>query len=434
MVSQGQEQKQEDRAHAEHLKLVASLREFGIGGTGAETANQKVQRKRPIWGLAALAILLGLLAAGVFFAGQGDLERIAVRVHEPVYAPIEQVESGAAAGAVEAVGYVVAERTATVSSNVVGRVAEVLVQVGDRVQAGQVVARMDERAARIELERLQLSLEAERVKLKIKEADLALARRELERALYLEKRQVVNTAQVADRRSRVAVLEAERDAITLQIEMSEKRVGLQKQNLEDLIITAPFEGVVTHVAANPGEIVSPASGGGTFTRTGICTIIDLRSIKVMVEINERFLPRIGPGDSVRMTLPAFGDRVVSGTIARISPTADRQTGTIDILVSPESGANVELRPGFRVNALLGAERELANQDPVGAIIPEAAVLRDKKGAHVFLAENGRARLVRVSGAPDEAGSFRLSDPPRLDAPVIVWSSAKLGDGSPITIQ
>ena len=138
---------------------------------------------------------------------------------------------------------------------------------------------------------MQLGLEAERLNLNIKQADFALA----ERALYLDAQRAANTVLVEERRNRVAVLEAEREAIALRVEMSEKRIDLQQQNLRDLIIVAPFDGIVTDVVANPGEIVSPASGGGAFTRTGICTIIDVQSIGVMLQINERFLPRPGIG-------------------------------------------------------------------------------------------------------------------------------------------
>ena len=362
-----QESPPQEHNRAEHLKLVASLREFGIGGSDETSGVRPRSMLSPTpWGfvIAAVVILSGLL-----FLAQVNIfertalsretalsqetalsERTARREAAPAASP-----SPATAGALEAIGYVLAERTATVSSPVIGRVAEVSVAVGDRVQAGQVVARMDERAARIELQRLQLGLEAERLNLNIKQADFALAERDLERALYLDAQRAANAVLIEERRNRVAVLGAEREAIALRVEMSEKRIDLQQQNLHDLIIVAPFDGIVTDVAANPGEIVSPASGGGTFTRTGICTIIDVQSIGVMLQINERFLPRVRLGDPVRMTLPALGDRRLSGTVARIAPVADRRTGTIDILLSPEPGARADLKPGLRVNALLGGD-------------------------------------------------------------------------------
>ena len=366
-----QESQPQEHNRAEHLKLVESLREFGIGGSD-ETSGMRPRSmlSPPPWGfvIAAVVLLAGLLfladvklfartalSGGTALSQETALsertassERTARREAAPAASP-----SPATAGALEAIGYVLAERTATVSSPVIGRVAEVSVAVGDRVQAGQIVARMDERAACIELQRLQLGLEAERLNLNIKQADFALAERDLERALYLDAQRAANAVLIEERRNRVAVLAAEREAIALRLEMSEKRISLQQQNLRDLIIVAPFVGIVTAVAANPGEIVSPASGGGTFTRTGICTIIDVQSIGVMLQINERFLPRVRLGDPVRMTLPALGDRQLSGTVARIAPIADRRTGTIDILLSPEPGARADLKPGLRVNALLG---------------------------------------------------------------------------------
>ena len=353
-----QESPPQERNRAEHLKLVASLREFGIGGSDETSGVRPRSMLSPTpWGfvIAAVVLLTGLL----FLADVKLFERTALSQETALSgetAPSEITALGkAAAGALEAIGYVLAERTATVSSHVPGRVVEVSVAVGDRVQAGQIVARMDERAARIELQRLQLGLEAERLNLNIKQADFALAERDLERALYLDAQRAANAVLIEERRNRVAVLGAEREAIALRVEMSEKRIDLQQQNLRDLIIVAPFDGIVTDVAANPGEIVSPASGGGTFTRTGICTIIDVQSIGVMLQINERFLPRVRLGDPVRMTLPALGDRRLSGTVARIAPVADRRTGTIDILLSPEPGAQADLKPGLRVNALLGGD-------------------------------------------------------------------------------
>ena len=351
-----QESQPQEHNRAEHLKLVESLREFGIGGADKTPGgHHRSMLNRTPWGfvIAAVVLLAGLL----FLADVKLFERTALSEITALgeAAPAAAASPSPAAGALEAIGYVLAERTATVSSHVPGRVVEVSVAVGDRVQAGQIVARMDERAARIELQRLQLGLEAERLNLNIKQADFALAERDLERALYLDAQRAANAVLIEERRNRVAVLGAEREAIALRVEMSEKRIDLQQQNLRDLIIVAPFDGIVTDVAANPGEIVSPASGGGTFTRTGICTIIDVQSIGVMLQINERFLPRVRLGDPVRMTLPALGDRRLSGTVARIAPVADRRTGTIDILLSPEPGARADLKLGLRVNALLGGD-------------------------------------------------------------------------------
>ncbi|GAB4573029.1 MAG: efflux RND transporter periplasmic adaptor subunit [Rhodothalassiaceae bacterium] len=426
-------------SNVEQLKFAETLRQSGIGAGDAPPGLRRGRSSR-LARIGLWVLLILLLATALLAGARGYFPRreatVAVRVLE-LAPPSGSGEGTASAPAlpvsgIEATGYVIAERSATVSSSIVGRVSEVLVAVGDSVKANDLVARMDDRAQRIELDRLKIDLDTAYANLKAREAELALAQSELKRARYLVERDAASPALLEEKQNRAEIAEAERVSVALSIEMTRQRIALQEQVLEELAIRAPFDGVVTHVTANPGEIVSPASGGGTFTRTGICTIIDLQSIMVSVQINEKFLPRIAVGDPVGLTFPAIGEQMIDGSVDRIAPYADRQTGTIDILIAPDRAWRDKLRPGIRALASFASPSSPAAVASDQMIIPAKAVFRDEAGTHVFVYEAGRARRIGIEGRELENGDFRIKAPGLGSLHVIVWSSAALFDGQPVS--
>ncbi len=428
------------------VELVETLRRSGIGhdpATDAGRAGRAAFRKRLVgWGGAVIGVGLLLLLAAPELGGlvrgiRADAqEPVAVRIRTvvPTTAGIE--EERAERAVIEATGHVVADRATTVSSSVVGRVAEVRVKIGDRVREGDVVARLDDRSERIELARLRIDLKAALANLKAREAELTLARQELERIRPLVRRGIASKAAYDDKTNRLKVMEAERTSAALAVEMARKRIALQEQAIRELIIRAPFGGLVTHVAANSGEIVSPTTGSGTFTRSGICTIVDLDSLLVSVQLAERLLPGIAIGGRAYIAVPALGKTEIAGRVKRIAPFADRQTGTVDVFIAPEPSTRELIRPGMRADVRFVEVN--ANRRPEGGaavVLPAGAVRRDERGDHIFTVRAGRAWRQEVTGVRLTDGRYRLMGKTwKTGRDVVVWSQRPLHDGAPIVVR
>jgi RND family efflux transporter MFP subunit len=231
----------------------------------------------------------------------------------------------------DASGYVVAMRIATASSKTVGRVEEVLVEEGMVVKAGQIVARLDSATQRIQLDLSRARLaRAKAASLesasRLREAQLAFDRTRRMKDSDLVSDELMDNAAI-----RVEALNAEMQRAAADILIAEQEILLQQQIIEDNIIRAPFDGVVVQKNAQPGEIVSPSSSGG-FTRTGICTIVDMNSLEIEVDVSESYINRINVGQRAEAVLDAYPDWTIPAAVSAIVPTADRQRATIKVRV------------------------------------------------------------------------------------------------------
>ncbi|HET7204845.1 MAG TPA: efflux RND transporter periplasmic adaptor subunit, partial [Steroidobacteraceae bacterium] len=277
--------------------------------------------RRWLWiALAAVAFVVALLAWRSFNSA----------------IPVETVtvESPSANGAVlNASGYVVARRLATVSSKVTGRVSEVLFEEGAEVEAGQVLARLDRSTVQAEHAVATSSLEAARRSLREIEVRLADARRTLERNRSLVERKLVSQSVLDSSEAEASALGARLAAARADVGVAEAQVALSRQALADLEIRAPFRGVVISKDAQPGEMVSPISAGGGYTRTGIATLVDMDSREVEVDVNEAYINRVRAGQPVECVLDAYPDWRVPAHVISIVPTADRQKATVRVRIA-----------------------------------------------------------------------------------------------------
>jgi len=229
-------------------------------------------------------------------------------------------------------GYVVARRMATVSAESFGLVTAVLVEEGMAVQAGQVLATLDDRLARIDLDLARARVGTARAGRDAIAAELSDARRQLTRIQRLTRSDAASEASLTATEARVAVLAANLARAEAELEQARLTVARSEASLDKLTIRAPFAGVVVDKNAQPGEIISPNSAGGGFTRTGICTIVDMDSLEVEVDVNEAFIGRVRPGQPVRTVLDAYPDWAIPGRVAAVVPTANRDRATITVRI------------------------------------------------------------------------------------------------------
>ena len=242
---------------------------------------------------------------------------------------VQEAAAGRDKTLLNASGYVTARREATVSSKVTGKVMEVLVEEGMQVELGQVLARIDSSNVEKNLRLADAQLELARAGLGETRANLEQAEREVQRLARLAAQQAAAQIELDRAETLSRSLRARLDSQTADIAVSEREVALWQQQFDDTVIRAPFGGVVTAKNAQPGEMISPMSVGG-FTRTGICTIVDMSSLEIEVDVSESYINRVEPGRPVQATLDAYPDWQIPAKVVAIIPTADRQKATVKV--------------------------------------------------------------------------------------------------------
>ena len=347
------------------------------------------------------AIIGGVLVVGggvaaLFLLGS-EPELHAVRT-----ARVRSVSVDAGTTVLNASGYVTARRQATVSSKTAGQITEIAIEEGMEVEAGQVLARLDS----TNLERTLRLAEAQtaaagKAVLEV-EALLAEARLRQGRVRQLVEQEVAGQADLDQVDSEVATLEARIERQREDIQVSERQAEVIRQQIEDMVIRAPFEGVITAKNAQPGEMMSPIAGGAGFTRTGIGTIVDMSSLEIEVDVNEAFINRVAPGQPVDAVLDSYEDWTIPARVIAIIPTADRDRATVRVRIAfeeldPRILPDMGVRVSFR-----SAEAEPA-EAPEGLLVSTAAVFPDTGRDLVYLVRDGRVqrRAVRLG---DQRGS------------------------------
>src|SRR5262252_8728365 len=229
-------------------------------------------------------------------------------------------------------GYVVARRKATVAAEITGKVVAVLVEEGKIVKEGQVLARLDSVLAEKDLALAKSRVETAEAAIAVVTADLDDAVRIVTRARTLSQRNVMSEADLTKAEARAGVLSAQLRQYQAQLETALLDAQRNATVLEKHQIRAPFDGIVVDKSAQPGEMISPLSAGGGFTRTGICTIVDMDSIEIEVDVNEAFIGRVSAGQAVNAVLDAYPDWTIPAYVIAIVPTANREKGTVRVRI------------------------------------------------------------------------------------------------------
>jgi HlyD family secretion protein len=411
-----------------------------------ELASLKIDRdaragsgRSGLW-IALVIAVLAVAGGGWWWATRA--QAAAVRT-----AAVEARSEGAAgiAGSVlNASGYVTARRRATVSSKVTGKVIEVNVEEGMAVRQGQILARLDDSQARAALALAESQLASARragaeIEVRIREADLTLKRQR-----QLAKEGVVGQADLDAAEAQFDSLRARLAVTNQEIEVAQRMVTLRQTDLNDMVVRAPFDGVAISKDAQPGEMVSPVSAGGGFTRTGISTIVDMSSLEIEVDVSEAYINRVSAGQPVTAVLDAYPDWRIPARVITAVPTADRQKATVLVRIGFAKNKGEKLDPrilpdmGVKV-AFHSAKPEAgsAGSDaPAQArlLVPKAAVRKAGEQDVVFVLKDDRVerRAVRI-GAPD-GDRIEIVSGVSPGEHVVVEGPPELTDGSKVRVQ
>lgn len=379
------------------------------------------------WRVVAAAIVIVLvLGLGAFLW----LSRSnAVEVHTAVAR-----ESGGGSNGertvLNASGYVTARRAATVSSKVTGKVVEVLIEEGMKVKQGQVVARLDDTNVKTSLDVAKAQLDSARAALEETRAQLKQADNEFQRITALVKQSIASQSDLDVAESNAKSLQAHLAQQIVDVTVAERNVAMWEQNMDDMIIRSPFPGIVTTKDAQPGEMISPVSAGGGFTRTGIGTIVDMDSLEVEVDVNESYINRVEAGQPVEATLDAYPDWKIPCKVIAIIPTADRQKSTVKVRIAfnqldPRILPEMSVKVAFQEAG--GATASAARR----VMIPKNAVQSQDGRDIVFVVQHGNAerRAVTVTDAQNDDAA--LSAGVSAGETVIVDPPAGLTDGTAV---
>jgi len=384
---------------------------------------------RWLWIGGAIVVLLLLLggAAQLFFGQRAVTVQTATAV-----AP----SAGSEAGAVlQATGYVTARRQATVSAQITGTLTAVLIEEGDHVQKGQVLARLDDSGYKAQLQAAKAQADSAHAQVAQIRTQLTQGSHDAARLESLAARGLVSKQAAEQARTQVDSLRAQLNAQQQQAKAADAQAAVAQVNFDYCVVRAPFSGVVTTKDAQVGEILSPLSAGGGFTRTGVGTIVDMDSLEIDVDVNEAYIGRIKPGMPADAVLDAYPDWKIPAHVVAIVPTADRGKATIKVRVALEKkDARVVPDMGARVSFLEEKPKASASV-PQGVLVPATAIVQRDGHSVVFVLDGSRVRQRTVSPAAQTYGDLRLL--PAAVKPgdsVVVSPPAELRDGSDVQIK
>ena len=351
----------------------------------------------------ALVIIVAVLAGG------GWLWSRRVEAADVKTATVTaQTGAGAAPGAVlNASGYVTARRRATVSSKVTGKVLEVFVEEGKAVRRGQVLARLDDSQIRAALAVAQAQLGSARKAAAEDQARLREAELSLERRRQLLKEGVIGRAELDTSEAQVESLKARIALADEQVHVATTQIKAIQTDLADMVVRAPFDGIAISKDAQPGEMISPVSAGGGFTRTGICTIVDMTSLEIEVDVSESYINRVRPAQPVEAVLDAYPDWRIPAQVITTVPSADRQKATVRVRIGFDAAtANERTRVSPR-------ERPPSGPSPSGE--PRRSLRGGGSGDQGAPApRQAQGALSSSKGASERVGGPRGRSPPDMN--------------------
>ena len=380
---------------AEREDLLNNLK---IDRSKAPAEDQSFLRKLILFGAAVVIV-------GVFswvFLSEDELKEVTTFTVKSL-----QMSDSSATSILDASGYVVARRRATVSSKMTGKVMKVFIEEGMYVEEGQLLAQLDDSTMIADLNYSQSQLNE--------------AKRVLSRTKELAKEELASQASL--------------DAARAAVEGLEALNAVREQVVQDMKILAPFSGVVVYKAAQPGEMISPVSAGGGFTNTGICTIVDMDSLEVEVDVNESFINRVKPGQPVITNLNAYPKWDIPSEVIAIIPTADRNKATVKVRIALlEKDERVLPDMGSRVSFLRKIETKTEQTPKEGVMIPIAAISTSNNQSTVQALNENRIVLTEIVVAEETANYARVIRGLESGIKVVARFDDDLEDGQKVIVK
>ena len=245
-------------------------------------------------------------------------------------------------------------------------------------------------------------------------------------------------------RTAVDSLKAKIELAKQQVAATESRIGVAQQAVDNCTIRAPFAGVVVSKDAQVGEMVSPNSAGGGFTRTGIATIVDMHSNEIEVDVNESYIARVENGQQVAATLDAYPDKPFPAKVRTVIPTADRQKATVKVRITilnlekydfilPDMGVKVAFLENEQP-ARRGKSKDKEKGPQAVAFIPKSAVRSDANVSFVLLVRDGKVERRAVSLGLDRGTEVAVLSGVAPGDSLVVKGPEGLHDGDKVEIR
>ena len=368
----------------------------------------------------------------------------ALRSQKPVVevATAAKPDAGGRQALLNASGYITPRRRATIAAKITGRVTGVFFDEGTRVAQGQLLATLDDSDVKRALDSAKADRDAAKAAIADYEVQLRNAQIALHRAEQLQKAGVQTQEALDNATTAVDSLKAKIELAKQQVAASESRIGVAQQAVDNCTIRAPFAGIVVSKDAQVGEMVSPNSAGGGFTRTGIATIVDMRSNEIEVDVNESYIARVVNGQQVTATLDAYPDKPIPSKVRTVIPTADRQKATVKVRITiidlekynfilPDMGVKV----AFLENEKPAAKDKSKDKGPQAvAFIPKGAVRSDANASFVFLIRDGKVERRAVNLGLDRGTDVAVLAGVTPGDSLVVKGPENLHDGDKVEIR
>lgn len=390
--------------------------------------------KRLLW-LIIVAVIVGLIAvvASAYLNRPAEVE--VVTAGKPATGP---------AGVLNASGYVTPRRRATIAAKITGRVTGVFFDEGTRVAQGQLLATLDDSDVRRALEAARADHDSAVAAIGDYEVQLRNAEIELHRADELQKSGVQSQQTLDNARMTADSLRAKITLARQQVIAADARIHEQEQAVENCRINAPFAGIAVSKDAQIGEMVSPISAGGGFTRTGIATLVDLHSNEIEVDVSESYIAKVSANQPVNAVLDAYPDWVIPAKVRTVIPTADRQKATVKVRISfteadhvalldPSRAARILPDMGVKVTFL---EPNNKHEDLARAVatVPQAAVHSEKDSKYVFVVRDKVIERRAVTLGITRGSDVDILAGLQPDTAVVVNGPDSLRDGESVQIK
>ncbi|MCU1315578.1 MAG: secretion protein HlyD, partial [Candidatus Acidoferrum typicum] len=389
--------------------------------------------KRVVYAAIPVLIFAGIVAGAYALRSQKPVVEVATAA---------KPEAGGRQALLNASGYITPRRRATIAAKITGRVTGVFFDEGTRVAAGQLLATLDDSDVKRSFDSAKADRDASQAAIADYEVQLKNAQILLHRAEQLQKAGVQTQEALDNASTAVDSLKAKIELARQQVAASEARIGVAQQAVDNCTIRAPFAGIVVSKDAQVGEMVSPNSAGGGFTRTGIATIVDMKSNEIEVDVNESYIARVENGQQVTATLDAYPDKPIPSKVRTVIPTADRQKATVKVRITilnlekydfilPDMGVKV----AFLENERPTAKDKSKDKGPQAvAFIPKGAVRSDANASFVFLVRDGKVERRAVSLGMDRGTDIAILAGVTPGDSLVVKGPESLHDGDKIEIR